>query len=394
MRIGILAPFNPYVIRERFGDTLAIPDVNKSASAINILVKEYLNQGDNLVIFTYVPDHSFEPIVLNGLNVRVYVLSSKFIIPKAGVFMRLFMPSKLRKCVRKELANLDVLHAHWTYDYALAASSFEKKLPVFCTVRDWCPKILKQQVSIKWKLYWYVSYCVFKRVMRSRYVHFIANSDYTQTMIKESYPSKQVVVSYNPIEKELILASRKKEISCQRFISVAGSIDNPGKNIFKLLLAFKSIHNNHSRTELFLVGSEPTDSFLRKCADNNVLDGVRFTGFISRTEIIDLIDESYCLVHPSLEESFGNIFLEAMARRVPTIGGDNSGAVPCVLGNGKYGILCDVTNVDSLTNAMEKILDENLASQLVNSATDNLMANYSSEVVVRKMKTEYKKYLS
>lgn len=393
MKIGILAPFNPYVIRERFRNTDTVPDVNKSASAINVLVKEYLDQGLELVVFTYVPDHSFVPVVLNGPNVRVYVLSSKFFLPKAGVFMRLFMVPRLRKVVNKEVDDLDVLHAHWTYDYALATKRFEKRLPVFCTVRDWCPVILKQQVTLKMKAYWLVSYYVFKRVMHSQYIHFIANSEYTRDMISKHYPTKEVSISYNPIEKELILTSRTRHISSPIFISVAGSVDNPGKNIFKLLLAFKVIHRRHPNTELIVVGTRPSESFIHDCVINNVLDGVCFTGFIRRSEIVGLIDESYCLVHPSLEETFGNIFLEAMARRVPTIGGLKSGAVPYILGNGKFGLLCDVTNVDSLIEAMEKILDKNIADGLVNFATDHMITNYSSDIVVNKLLSEYKKFL-
>ena len=100
--------------------------------------------------------------------------------------------------------------------------------------------------------------------------------------------------------------------------------------------------------------------------------------------VIAEIDKSTCLVHPALEETFGNILLEGMARRVVVIGGEHSGAVPFVLQNGKCGILCDVTSVESIVNAMEKSLDEKTAIQLLNDGTDYLLNTYSSDVVLNR----------
>ena len=73
-----------------------------------------------------------------------------------------------------------------------------------------------------------------------------------------------------------------------------------------------------------------------------------------------------------------------MARRVVVIGGEHSGAVPFVLQNGKCGILCDVTSVESIVNAMEKSLDEKTAIQLLNDGTDYLLNTYSSDVVLNR----------
>jgi glycosyltransferase involved in cell wall biosynthesis len=63
------------------------------------------------------------------------------------------------------------------------------------------------------------------------------------------------------------------------------------------------------------------------------------------------------LVHPSLEESFGNTLVEAMAQWTPVVGGEASGAVPWVLDGGKAGLLTDVTEPASLATSIRRILN-------------------------------------
>jgi len=60
------------------------------------------------------------------------------------------------------------------------------------------------------------------------------------------------------------------------------------------------------------------------------------------------------MVHPALEESFGNTLVEAMARKVPIIAGINSGAVPWVVGDN--GMLIDVGNERLIQDAIEVLI--------------------------------------
>ena len=107
-------------------------------------------------------------------------------------------------------------------------------------------------------------------------------------------------------------------------------------------------------------------------------------------EVIAAIDDSTCLIHPALEETFGNILLEGMARCVCVIGGDKSGAVPLVLNKGKCGILCDVTSVASMVDAMKKALNLKETQSLIEEGTSRLLGSYSSDVILEKHLQLYK----
>lgn len=74
----------------------------------------------------------------------------------------------------------------------------------------------------------------------------------------------------------------------------------------------------------FIIGG---DGPLRKALTQSAagLSNVRFTGWLTREELIDLIDSSSLLLLPSKIETFGSVALEAMARGRPALVSANAG---------------------------------------------------------------------
>lgn len=179
------------------------------------------------------------------------------------------------------------------------------------------------------------------------------------------------------------------------FISIASSLTESRKNIKALLEAFHIFHNKHLDSCLKLVGGGleiGTPSYVEYKA-LGLLDSVDILGQLKHDDLIKEIDNSTCLVHPSLEETFGNILVEGMARCVPVIGGKNAGAVPQVLENGACGILCDVENVNSMVVAMEQAINKEYSRVIVGNATKTIREKYSSDSIVERHIELYEKYL-
>ena len=145
--------------------------------------------------------------------------------------------------------------------------------------------------------------------------------------------------------------------------------------------------------KLILIGNY-TDDWKAQMYNENLLENVELKGKLPHDAIFKILDNASCLIHPSLQESFGNIFLEAMSRRVPCIGGINSGAVPQVLENGKYGILCDVTKPQSILEAMLKIDDKDYIMDIVNKSTSYLQNTYSDIIVAKQHIELFQKYIN
>lgn len=395
MRIGIVAPFNPGCIKEYFEDN-DVPFINNGATSVNTLVLSLLQEGHTLKVFT-ISNDEIRLRKLEGNRIEVYLVPT-LLSPLISSFKHhllldtFYIYRRLSRTIAGELKNLDVLHAHWTYDFALACVPFASIKPVLVSVRDWAPKQYKLQTNFIDKVVWKFKLKKFKRVMGDKRICYVANSEYTLNLILQDYPGSTTALIPNPIKKELVINSENKKYNNNSFISIAQDLDDKGKNLSPLITAFSEYKTKHHDAVLHLVGCINKEGYnYTNWSDNKLLDGVVFHGNLSHDKLMLLMDEMFCLVHPSLIETFGNVLLEAMARGVVCIGGDNSGAVPYVLNNGKAGVLCNVRDSNELVMAMDSLNNESYYKDLRKSAESLLRNNYISDVIARKHISLYEK---
>lgn len=387
MNIGIVSPFNPHFMQD-YLEGKSIPSLHNSAMAVNTLVKALVDKGNYVKVFTTCPNIKSTRI-LSGRNLTVFLVPSCLLYFKPSfshsfLLDSYYLPKRLSRVIKKELSTLDVIHAHWTYDFALACIPFISQVPIYVTVRDWCPYIMSMQKGIMNQIAWGIKYKMFKKIMMCTEIQLIANSWYTYKKIMSAYPNRSVEVIFNPIDERYILKEKKKEIKNQ-FITIAQIVDDPRKNIETLLKAFKMYRGKLNSAHLHVIGhiNKNGNTYL-SWENSELLEGVTMYGNIDHEKMMEMIDDMSCLVHPSLEETFGNILLEGMARCLPCIGGRDSGAVPFVLGQGEYGILCDVTDPVSLYKGMIKVNDHDVVDGIVASASSMLSNYYSSEIISQK----------
>jgi L-malate glycosyltransferase len=397
MRIGISGPFNPNVVFDYLSDEskLKVESINENASAINSLVRYLLGTGNSVVIFTGNMAVS-ENSVLYGDKITIYIVGLKVKWRYLSFYAFMYITSyRIWKYISKYIHDIDILHVHWTYDFAYASSKFVDVIPVVCTVRDWAPYIYKTVKTIKLRILWMQKKYISKKVLDNKKINFISNSDYTRQRILSVYPNYYVPIVFNSIDDKYILIKRELYPKVITFVSISPSIDDIRKNCNTLVLAFSKFRTKYPCAKLILIGRVNFRGVLYKeWEKNGLLDNIEFTGFINHCELMRVLDNVSCLVHPSLEETFGNIFLEAMSRRVPIIGGEKSGAVPIVLKNGECGCLCDVTNVASLVNAMFRVIEDSAYKrQLVENSTNVLINEYSGSIIAQKHLDIYKSIL-
>ena len=131
---------------------------------------------------------------------------------------------------------------------------------------------------------------------------------------------------------------------------------------------------------------------LRLVADG-VADGIDFVGHVGRPALASLVASAWCLVHPSLEESFGNTLVEGMLLGTPVIGGRASGAVPWVLDHGRAGTLVDVMSEAEVGEALIRHLSTGPVAPPAR-VRELLETRYSRERIVQLHIDEYGKALS
>ncbi|MFC4870254.1 N-acetyl-alpha-D-glucosaminyl L-malate synthase BshA [Negadavirga shengliensis] len=108
--------------------------------------------------------------------------------------------------------------------------------------------------------------------------------------------------------------------------------------------------------KLLLVGDGPErDKMERLCRQLGVCDDVRFLGKLEAVEEVLSVADLFLM--PSEKESFGLAALEAMACEVPLLS-SNAGGLPELNVDGETGFLCNVGDIEGMTEKALYILDD------------------------------------
>ena len=98
--------------------------------------------------------------------------------------------------------------------------------------------------------------------------------------------------------------------------------------------------------------------------------------FVSNKDLPSLLKKAHLFVFASSCENMPNILIEGMASGLP-IACSNAGPMPEILGDG--GVFFDPTNVDSIFEAITKIIKNNKLRKRITSCSQNLSSKYSWE---------------
>jgi L-malate glycosyltransferase len=271
----------------------------------------------------------------------------------------------------------EAISAHWSYEFALAAIA--TGIPTLVTVHDVPRQIFRHQPS----LYRLVRWWMHRRVL-TRAGQLAFNSPYTQQLL--GYPrGNDGIVLPNSIPDRLWQLHDRGVPNPEAPMIV--SVNNGfgvRKNVCSLIEAFARIHDERpgARLELIGAGYEPAGPAARWVAQKGLVAGIEFVGPLDHEETLQHIREADVLVHPSLEESFGHTLIEAARVGTPVLGGRDSGAVPWVLGEGKFGVLVDVKSPEATARDVLALVDDpERWSRLRQAACEGGKERFSSSVV-------------
>lgn len=358
MKIGIVSPFMPHDVVDLLdaASQKQLADIRGVlATPVTPLARHWHQHGHQLSVFCLDPSVA-GPLVLRGERLSIHVIPKR----RARYYFLDFYRTEcrlLREAIRQE--NPEVLSAQWTYEHAWAA--LQSGIPTVVTCHDAplrCAWIAKD---------WFMSYHLVMawRVIRKAH-RLICVSPYTATHIKKYFlPRCPVDVVPNGLPPEVFQRGEKRlrQPASARperpftFCSVGGW--GGLKNIPTLLKAFVKVREQEPAARLVLFGSElgPGQAVEQWARRQHLHDGVGFRGGTSREDIFDFLEsETDLMVHPSLIEAHSMVLIEAMACGVPVIAGQDSGAVPWTLEEGRCGFLCDIRHETVLAETMIKAM--------------------------------------
>lgn len=271
----------------------------------------------------------------------------------------------------------DVVLANWTYQYARAGVT--GGYPCLVIARDSPWRCLWQIRSFAFLVKTlYAQAFVFPRIRQLSTI----SPHMVEDLRRLNRYRGEVTVIPNGIEADKHAGAKRIREEARTIVCV--SEWNRLKNTRTLFRAFEILHRRHPDWHLIAIGNwideNGAGAWMKKAGVCR--DGMTLRGLQTQAQIHDCLhDEADVFCSPTLEESFGQVFLEAMAQGVPCVGGERSGAVPWVMGEG--GVTCDVTKPAQLAACLERVmLDSDLRKRLSANGISRARTTFNMETVI------------
>ena len=165
------------------------------------------------------------------------------------------------------------------------------------------------------------------------------------------------------------------------------------KGVRNLIKAYRQLVKIEPDATLTIVGDGPERLKLEALVDNWGLKGVEFLGFVSEAQKLSLLNNSSVFCSPALfGESFGIVLLEAMARGVPVIAGDNPGYSSLMKGQGAVSLVNPRHSKEFAGRLAQFLIDQNLRQDWLKWA-DEYVKQFNYPKVVDMYELLYKQAL-
>ncbi|MDX8127147.1 glycosyltransferase family 4 protein [Methylomonas sp. OY6] len=366
MNIGIVGPIaTEYVADFLATNTDNLPRGYPGAPLMGVLIGQLLKQGHKVSAFT--TDSSLyasgATVKASGPNFDFYICPSR---PRAWRFnsYRLgraidgfaYEIQQLKNAIK--LANPEIVHAHWTYEFANA--TIKAGRPHLITCHD-APAVVFRYTR---SLYRAIRYLVARQVFRNG-SYFTTVSTYMASSLR-NYVKDDIEVVPNPLADYVLEKGAPRARPETRRIGLICNGWDLRKNPKPALEAFAKLRCRQPIAELHLYGVdfEVGGHAQTWCIQQGLNSGMVFHGVTPHKQLIEQLEQLDLLLHPALEESFGVVIAEAMALGLPIVAGQNSGAVPWVVGSEGVmdidccAVLTDVSDSLKISAALDEVFDE------------------------------------
>ncbi|MBQ0373208.1 MULTISPECIES: glycosyltransferase [Providencia] len=271
----------------------------------------YPNEIIPPLLLSLIPNHLGQRLKKSALQKNIFKVSNISI--KKINYIRFFFNSHLEwlaiKYCNFNLSDDIVLnHAHFVFPDGLIAYNLYKKknIPYVLTIRE--------GDFINYNKNYFNKKLMLKIINDASAIISLTYS--LEEKIKFLNSKAPVYRIGNFIDNDFFQPLNKTTKNDRAIISVVANFI-PRKNIEWII----EYHNSNRTFDLIICGDGSENNILRKMANSEI----KFTGYLSKEKIIDVLDRSDIFVLPSQNETFGLVYIEAAARKNIVVGIKNTG---------------------------------------------------------------------
>lgn len=318
--------------------------------------------------------------VEDGLN--TYRYKNYNYIPKNPLMFKVFnkrMEKLYKEIVKKEGA-IDIIHAQSSLWGGISAAYIAEKYNI--------PLVITEHSSVERGPYVKKSYIPFICDSYKKAQKVITVGNGLKNEIESLSGRQDIEVIGNLVD--LSKFTIKKRIKNEKFIFFSLAFLEGEKGFDTLIKSFAKKFKDKEAV-LYIGGDGSQRSWLEALTvENGVKDQIIFLGALSRDDVSKWMNKCDCFVLPSRYETFGVVYIEALASGRPVIGALNGGAEDII--NNLNGYLIPIDDIDILAEKMIEVYD-NIESYDEEEIRIDCLKRFSPKVIVNKIISVYKEVL-
>lgn len=251
---------------------------------------------------------------------------------------------RLFRSIMEDGRKVDVIHAHSFYCAGVAATRLGKKYGIPVVVTEHSSAIISKKLDEQ-------KTSLLKETVENCEKFICVGNGLKDAVVEYTQTTKDITVIPNMVDK---IFNYKEEKGSEPFffVSIGNLIQR--KRFDLTIQAFAEIFRDNHDVKLTIIGDGPLkDELINLAKAQGIENQVKFTGRMDRNSVARELQKSNVFVLASDYETFGVVYIEAMACGNPVIGTRNGGADDII--NDDCGILVDTNDVLQLANAMKQI---------------------------------------
>ncbi len=315
-------------------------------------------------------------------GLKTYRYKNYNYIPKNPLMFKVFnkrMEKLYKEIVKKEGA-IDIIHAQSSLWGGISAAYIAEKYNI--------PLVITEHSSVERGPYVKKSYIPFICDSYKKAQKVITVGNGLKNEIESLSGRQDIEVIGNLVD--LSKFTIKKRIKNEKFIFFSLAFLEGEKGFDTLIKSFAKKFKDKEAV-LYIGGDGSQRSWLEALTvENGVKDQIIFLGALSRDDVSKWMNKCDCFVLPSRYETFGVVYIEALASGRPVIGALNGGAEDII--NNFNGYLIPIDDIDILAEKMIEVYD-NIESYDEEKIRIDCLKRFSPNVIVNKIISVYKEVL-